>query len=359
MKSRLRYLVTLLGLVWSLPLVATEARVVEEVRAILLSQALSVPNESQLQSLAQEDLGSSVKTIDPWAHLVPPGNVAESRAVIGAELYKIGQRTWLMPYMNGPLARAGIRDRVELYKVNSKEVAVLSLPDIARMLTGSTGDVLQIEICESACRSPSTLTLVLEDTPVPAVEAVELAGQRIIRVRSFRQQETKIFLATLVSATTDSSPLILDLRDCQGGDLFEAMDSAALFLPAGQELAVTYDRHGLKRRFYSPQTPPKFARPLTIWISEVTASAGEIFAGILQQQGRARLAGMRSRGKCVSQTKKRLSDGSLFYFTNLEIRLPGGVGCKDVGIEPDITLGVEELRSSRLILDRLQPSGVQ
>ena len=359
MRPRLGHLIAIVGLAWGLPLLATEPRVVEEVQAILRDQALYVPDELQFKALAQGDLVSGIKMIDPWARLVLSGDDADSIAGIGAELYQSGQRTWLMPYVNGPLFRAGIKDRVELYKVNGHRVAELSLPDILRMLKGGIGEVLQVEICKPSCKSPLTLALVLEKTPFSAVEEVDFGGQRIIRVRSFLERETRIFLETLVGATTDYTPLILDLRDCQGGDLFEALDSAALFLPAGSELATTYDRHGIKQRFYSPQTTRKITSPLTIWISGETASAGEIFAGILRQQGRARLVGMKSRGKCISQTKKRLSDGSLLYFTNLEIRLPGGVSCQDAGIEPDITLSVEELRSSRLILDRLQSTGVQ
>lgn len=311
------------------------------------------PAESELMRLEQEGLDAALKAIDPWARIVPPGGEVRDRAGVGAELYRSGQRTWLMPYVDGPLFRAGFKDRVELYKVNGRSVAEVALPEIARALTGDPGEVLQLEICEPFCTSPSLLPLVLEETVVPAVEAVEFRGRRIIRIRSFVERETRVFLQTLLAETADLTPLILDLRDCQGGDFYESMDSAALFLTAGSELAVTYDRHGMRQRFHAPPSMQKIIRPLTIWISGETASAGEVFAGILKQQGRARLVGVKSRGKCLSQTKKQLSDGSLFYFTNLEIRLPGGVGCQDVGVEPDIELGLEELRSSRLILERL------
>lgn len=359
MNSGLRQLIAMVGLVWGFPLLAIEPGTVAEIQEVLRVQALSVPAESQLRALEQGDLLSRLKAIDPWTRLVLPGADITSRAGIGAELYKSGQRTWLMPYVNGPLFHAGIKDRAELYKVNGERIAGMPLPEIARSLLGDAGEVLQVEICEPPCKTPRVLPLVLEETPVSAVEEVEVAGQRIIRVRGFIERETKIFLETLLDQGASDAPLILDLRDCQGGDFFEAMDSASLFLPAGSELAQTYDRHGIKQRYYAPPSRHKVIRPLTIWISGETASAGEIFAGILQQQGRARLVGMKSRGKCVSQTIKTLTDGSLFYFTNLEIRLPGGVICQGVGIEPDITLDVEELQSSRLILDHLQSAGVR
>lgn len=358
MRSRLHHLIVIAGLAWGLPALAVEPQIVEELQAILRLQALSVPDEFQLEALTQGELATGLKAIDPWARRVFSGDENDSAAGIGAELYESENRIWLMPYVDGPLYHAGINDRVELLKLNGMDVANMHLGDIAQALQGDAGDVIQVEICEPACKAPLTLALRLEKLSAPSVENVVLAGQSIIRVRSFVERETKVFLEMLLNTTTNHTPLILDLRDCQGGDLFEAMDSTALFLPAGSELATTYDRHGVKQRFYSPQTTRKITSPLTIWVSSETASSGEIFAGVLQRQGRARLIGMKSRGKCVSQTKKQLSDGSLFYFTNLEIRLPGGVGCQGVGIEPDITISVEELRSSRLILDRLESTGV-
>lgn len=92
---------------------------------------------------------------------------------------------------------------------------------------------------------------------------------------------------------------------------------------------------------------------MTLLVSRNTASAGEVFAGILQLHGRAVLAGQQTRGKCVSQIERRLSDGSQLHFTNLAIELPGGIVCQDKGLEPNIKLTAEEVRNSYLLLSRL------
>ena len=79
----------------------------------------------------------------------------------------------------------------------------------------------------------------------------------------------------------------------------------------------------------------KLTMPVILLIGPDTASAAEIFAGILQRHERAVLVGQTTRGKCTTQTDQRLADGSVLRFTNREVLLADGSRCSDVGIEPD------------------------
>lgn len=331
-----------------------QPQILEEVRTLLRQQALKLPDEEQMHSLGKGDLNAVLKRIDPWAEWVESADVVKAEAVgIGAELYTGSGGFWLMPYVGGALFRAGIMDRVELRAVNGVSVAAMTITDVAQSLTGVEGEPVELSLCAVECQSPQRLSVQLETLSNSSVEQLEIAGRRILRLRHFAARETRVFLQTLLETAPSDAPLILDLRDCQGGDLFEAMDSAALFIAPAQELASTYRRAGLQRRYVSPPGE-KFTNPLTLLISGNTASAGELFAGILKAHNRALLVGTTTLGKCVSQTESALSDGSLLRFTNLEVVLPDDRRCQAKGLIPDIEVTEQQVNSSRLLLEQLR-----
>ena len=309
----------------------------EEIRRLLREQALVAPDEALLSALDGANLRQGLRAIDPWAEWWKPDRTVASvagGAGIGAEIYAEEGRLWLMPNAGGPLMRGGIIERVELRAVDGITVAGRTVGEVAERLAGEVGETKRIEICATGCAAPRTLTLDLERVQPLSVELLDVAGSEVIRIRHFVGWETRSFLESLLQRSADPGPLLLDLRDCQGGDLFEAMDAAARFLPAGAELASLGDRNGESEVYRAP-VGWKSNTPLKIFISRHTASAGEIFAGILQAHGVARLVGERSRGKCVSQTERTLSDGSVLRFTNRAVSLPGGRGCNGVGLVPD------------------------
>lgn len=353
-----RWLLAIAGALWAVSPLAQTPQVIDEVRAILRQQALVLPGEELLGNLSAENMAEALRQIDPWAswHSAAESPVDEEAPGIGADLYADSGLLWLMPYSDGPLYRAGIRDRVQLHAVDGRAVSDMTLAETARALSGVEGIALEIELCSDECRSIERLSLFPEPFRKHSVEQVEIAGQRLLRLRHFASRETRIFLQTLLAAEREDQPWIIDLRDCQGGDLYEAMDSAALFLDPGLSLASTYSRKGLTQHYRSPPEK-KYSNPLTLLISGNTASAGELFAGILQAHRRARLVGLNSRGKCVSQTTRTLSDGSLLHFTNLEVVLPDGSRCQGAGVEPDLVLSTDEVASSRLLLERLGREG--
>lgn len=319
------------------PAVADPGQRLQEIRALLREQALVVPGEHRLAALDSGNLREGLRSIDPWADWREGETGGALAAGIGADLYSEAGRHWLMPHAGGALMQAGFLDRVELRGVDGAAVAGLATAAVARMLSGDPGETRRLALCPPGCAASLTLVLELESSRPQSVEHLHVGGRDVIRIRRFVGWETRSFLETLVRSSAHRAPLLLDLRDCQGGDLFEAMDAAALFLPAGAELAAVRGRHGSPSLFRAPGGQ-KIDTRATLLVSRHTASAGEVFAGILQAHRVARLVGERTRGKCVSQTERMLSDGSILTFTNLAIELPGGVGCQGVGLAPDLVL---------------------
>ena len=75
---------------------------------------------------------------------------------------------------------------------------------------------------------------------------------------------------------------------------------------------------------------------LTLLVDGKTASASEILASALQDNGRATLVGSQTFGKAVIQTVERLEDGSAVVVTIARYETPKHTNINKQGIVPDV-----------------------
>ncbi len=80
---------------------------------------------------------------------------------------------------------------------------------------------------------------------------------------------------------------------------------------------------------------------LVVLINEYSASASELSAGALKDNGRAILIGEKSYGKGTVQVLHILPDGSGIKFTTAKYYLPSGISIDGTGIVPDITVKLD------------------
>jgi carboxyl-terminal processing protease len=325
-----------------------------EIRAALATHAVDRPPPETLSELDPASLTEQLRRIDPYARFFTAADRALERAAgddavgIGAALGRWNDRYVLTPYSDGALAGAGLRGPVRLTRVDGVEVAALPLAEVASRLRGEPGTPVRLGLGSAA--PAQDLELVRQPFRRVPVEPVRVAGHRVVRVRDFATGATRTHVAVALGPLAAGETAILDLRDSPGGDLFEALDSAALFVPQGTLLARTRSAAGQVRSYLSP--PGAKLRPpsVVLWIGPGTASAAEIFAGILSRHGLARLVGGRTFGKCRTQTDLTLSDGSVLRLTNRVVLLPDGQDCTGVGLAPDVEVDPEGLLDDERLL---------
>jgi len=134
--------------------------------------------------------------------------------------------------------------------------------------------------------------------------------------------------------------LILDLRNNSGG-LVSAGVAVADALLDGGAIVETEDRGGIASL---QQANPGllFSGPMLTLVNGGTASASEILAGALQDDGRSPLAGTRTFGKGLIQTLLSLGDGSGLAVTVARYLTPAGHDIQNLGIAPDHPLDPPE-----------------
>ena len=150
--------------------------------------------------------------------------------------------------------------------------------------------------------------------------------------------------------------IIFDLRGNLGGIGGMVMGTAGHLLNRRASLGTMKMRENELRFNVFPRTVDLQSRPtntfrgkLAILTDPITLSSAELFAGGLQEIGRARVFGERTGGQALPAIAERLPNGDLLYHAVADFHTPKGRRLETNGVEPDelIPLRIEALRAGR------------
>jgi len=128
--------------------------------------------------------------------------------------------------------------------------------------------------------------------------------------------------------------IVLDLRNNGGGSLYEATALTDLFIDYGPVVQIR-DANKKIHRNQRATSKAFYNGPVMVLINRLSASASEIFAGAMQDYGRALIVGSQSYGKGTVQTMSDVSSGLLKLTVSKFYRVSGG-STQHRGIIPDI-----------------------
>ena len=130
--------------------------------------------------------------------------------------------------------------------------------------------------------------------------------------------------------------IVLDLRNNGGGSLHEATMLTDLFINPGPVVQIR-NAYQQVSRDQRATMPAAYNGPLVVLINRLSASASEIFAGALQDYGRAIIVGSQSFGKGTVQDVTGLTSGQLKLTISKFYRVSGD-STQHRGVLPDIEL---------------------
>jgi carboxyl-terminal processing protease len=309
-----------------------------EIRSLIAQKALNPPSEQSLSQLSMEQLNERLHALDSHARYLPPAAIpqpAASSPRVGLNIFAYKTRIWATPEPGGPASQQGVPEIGELREVNGTPVAG-DVQQTSALIDRAIGEGKVIVRIGDGKEKRYTLLPSTSTSKIGSTTTREAGNATFIQISDFVSHETAPFFASLYTTLHRSGAnLVLDLRGCAGGDLFEALEIAGLFVPTGFPLISTYDRTG-KIHAYSSPAGTKLPRPSGILIDSRTASAAEVLAGIFKSYTLAPLVGERTYGKCESQTVFKLSDGGELWLTTLAIHFADDSTCTQVGVQPDI-----------------------
>jgi carboxyl-terminal processing protease len=119
--------------------------------------------------------------------------------------------------------------------------------------------------------------------------------------------------------------LILDLRNNPGGLLNQAVDISNLFITNNKKIVYTKGIHSeFNEEYNASKNAPYKALTIVILVNSVTASAGEIVVGAMQDWDRALIVGETTFGKRLVQRQFLVSDNSALRLTIARYYAPSG-----------------------------------
>jgi carboxyl-terminal processing protease len=131
--------------------------------------------------------------------------------------------------------------------------------------------------------------------------------------------------------------IVLDLRNNPGGVLKPAVTIADGFLEDG--LIVSTRGRAVEQLDYTAKPGEWLSGiPMVVLVDRKSASASEVLAGALQDQGRALIVGEKTFGKGSIQSILNLRNGAGMRLTTSRYYTPSGRSIQAEGIQPDVEI---------------------
>jgi carboxyl-terminal processing protease len=253
-----------------------------------------------------------------------------------------------------------------------------SFPQVASVVEGSPAEKIGIKLGDllSAIEGRNSLSMSLAET----VLRLKGTDERPVKVRVLRGGETLdldvpraiIFPKPFTFVRTAGKPailsihrfapsldsdlrrevlpalknpktaLVVDLRNCQDGDLEAARKFVNLFVKTA-DAGYFENRGGVKQAVACPAEPELGTLPLAVWVNAGTAGAAEFAAGVLQEVRKAKVVGFPTPGLVGRTEFFSLKDESAIVLTSGVYSLPSGRKLWDEGLRPDVSLPIDKL----------------
>ena len=239
------------------------------------------------------------------------------------------------PIEDTPGWRAGLNPGDLIIKIDEDFTDVLTSDEAVSRLRGKPGTEVKL-IIRRGEQLEFPITLVRAIIEVPTVKHDMIGDIGYLKLITF----TPMTLDRSREAIGDFQSkaykgVILDLRNNYGGLLHSAIGISNLFFEGGVVVSTRSRIATENQVFYASRkavVAPDI--PVIVLINRGSASASEIVAGALKDQGRAYLVGEKSYGKGSVQQVFNL-DNAGFKITTARYFTPSGVNIDKLGIPPD------------------------
>jgi carboxyl-terminal processing protease len=322
---------------------------VDQVYSILSRDFDGNLNASKLIDGAKQGLVSAAG--DPYTEFFNPTDakafndqLAGSITGIGAEIGSdaSGNIQIVSPITGYPAQKAGLKPKDLISAINGQSTSGFSVSAAVSKIRGEAGTKVTLTIIRGQ-GNPFNITLTRQKITVPSVSWNEAGNIGYMKISQFTDDTVKLAKkAAEEFKTKHVKGVVLDLRGNPGGYLKGAVDVSSLWLEQGK--TVVSERRGstIIDTEYATGDNLLAGLPTVVLIDSGSASASEITAGALRDNGVATLIGQKSFGKGSVQQVENLLDGSELKVTVAHWYTPDGKNIDKQGIKPDTAVGISD-----------------
>ncbi len=306
-------------------------------------------DEVDSTTLIQGAINGMVKSLDPHSAFMTPDLYKElevetqgSFGGIGIEITILKDvLTVVSPIEDTPAFVAGLKPGDQILRIDGKSTKDITIMEAVKKLRGPKETKVTITIMREKMTAPKDITLTRAIIQIKSVKVKGFDDIGYIRIAAFQERtadDLNKALKEIVKKVNPMKGLVLDLRNDPGGLLTQAIEVSDVFLKSGTIVSTRGRTKNMETKAESKDNGNELTCPIVVLVNEGTASAAEIVAGALQDNGRALIVGTQTFGKASVQTVIPLEDGSALKLTTARYYTPKGRSIQAEGIKPDIVV---------------------
>jgi len=261
---------------------------------------------------------------------------------IGAELGKRDNKLVVVSTLDdSPAKGAGLQANDAIVKVNGEDASGWSIDQAVSKIRGEKGTTVKLSIVRGGDQLKD-FSITRDTINNPSVKS-EITSDNIgiLRISRFGQSDT-VSLSKQAAQQFKSAGVkgvVIDLRGNGGGYLDAAVDIAGIWM---NNKTVVTERTGGKITDTKKTGNEALLSgvPTIVLVDGGSASASEILAGALKDNGVATLMGEKTFGKGSVQVIQDLPDGAGLKVTVAKWYTPNGKNINKEGITPDTAVAI-------------------
>lgn len=267
---------------------------------------------------------------------------------IGATVQQDKDEVIIVAAIKGaPAEKAGLRAGDTITSVDGESAKGWTTQKVVSKIRGQRGTTVAVGIRHSD-GAEEVYKLVRAPVPVDSVSTTPPGGSLkdangnavsnigYINIREFSGRTPQEMEAALKDVIDKGAKgIILDLRYNPGGLLNSVTSVTDMFLDGGT-IVVEREANGRETKVEANKGQFAGGLPVVVLQNKYSASASEVLAAALSENGRATIIGEKSYGKGTVNTSKQLPNGGVLFVSIAYWLTPKGSLIDNKGVTPDI-----------------------
>lgn len=263
-----------------------------------------------------------------------------------------GQVVVVTPIEDSPAMKAGIQSGDVITTIDGKVIKGMKLEKIVKLIRGLPKSTVKLQVKRDGY--DEALDFELERAPVKITsvdyDIIKEKNIGYLKIKNFGSETTRDVTKALKQFNAKGiKKIVIDVRNNPGGLLNSSIEISELLLERGKTIVSTRGKEGSGRvQMFKSQSEPLYRGALIMLVNNGSASASEILAGAIRDNGRGKLLGVKTFGKGSVQKSFNLDDDIGVAITVAKYYTPSGELIHKKGIKPDYDVPLEKLSENEM-----------
>ncbi len=301
--------------------------------------------EPDLKKVTDGAIRGLLESLDPYSTYLTPEQYQDylqhpepGPADVGLFVSKRGGYSTVVAVLPGsPAEKAGVKPGDLIDEIEGIPTRQYSVLQLERMMAGQPDTALKLTLDREGRTEPESVSITRMVLNYPPVFTKMLEdGTGYMRVATFNKGIASEISGKIKELESQGAhKLVLDLRNCAGGVVQEAVDTSGLFIEKGMVYYLAGQKFPRQDTDVHP-TGPVCELPLAVLINQSTAGPAELVASAVLGNKRGEVVGVRSFGVGVYEKPIPVGDGSALLLAVAKYYGADGKTINDNGVTPSV-----------------------